>query len=111
MPTVTTVFRGGAHNLGFLDWTATPSCRVLIEESVQDNEIRLDIKKIAGNVKGCLEVYLPESMLAYDVVRVVVNRDRVVSKKAVPNLGVMVKSLALFQDPERIFIDKVDVDL
>lgn len=54
---------------------------------------------------------MPESMLAYDVVRVVVNRDRVVSKKAVPNLGVMVKSLVLFQDPERIFIDKVDVDL
>lgn len=104
-------FPGGAHNLGFLDWTATPSCRVLIEESVQDNEIRLDIKKISGNVKACLEVYLPESMLAYDVVRVVVNRDRVVSKKVVPNLGVMVKSLALFQDPERIFIDKVDVDL
>lgn len=104
-------FPGSSYNLGFPDWTADSSCKVLIEESVRNNEIRIDVKKTGGNVEGCLEVYLPETMLAYETVRIIVNQDRVVSKPVIPNLGIMVKSLALFQDRERIFIDKVDVDL
>lgn len=104
-------FPQGAYNLNFPDWKTDQRCRILIEEAIQKDEIRIHIKALSGSEQGRLVVYIPDSMLVYGTVKLIVNDEKIVKKNVLPNLGVMVESIALFGDSERIFVDKVAIDL
>ncbi len=101
----------GVYNLNFSAWKTDQRCRILIEETIQKDEIRIHIKALSGSGQERLVVYVPDSMLAYGTVKLIINDEKVVKKNVLPNLGVMVESIALFGDSERIFADKIEIDL
>ncbi|MFD2966787.1 hypothetical protein [Sphingobacterium bambusae] len=104
----------GAYRLGFgyvrLDHLHSADGRLLFHLVKQGNVYHVTTKTIRGQVDGKIAIYLDKVDYRKSIV-VFVNGKRRFRRVVRPNLGVMIESLALFGDPERIFSGKVEVSV